>query len=442
MDCQENKDYKEKGKTAEEKQNLGALRLPKTRQEIRPIRLRLELVYHPQNKEKMDDRIYHGLKTWGDVTYGDTISRDVIVPSDMPLWALNYMIQRCFGWQNSHLHQFELPPEQFKRILREKSDDGCKLTTGRYMELVGVVFRSPWMEEEEEFWNEDYRSGSIKTWQRKKYTGPYRSLCAGEEIWQCRMDMEELRDQFAYVEVEHDFVGEMECFGYPRPISQKMYEKKRGKTPLMQEKEMHERKIQFRQEVYALEDLPIEAFLNLSERSCVSLLERLKIGEILALHGQRIQDELARDVRIPCCFEDVMDERLREEIKECIRCNSTDQQPKLQTLTDTLYYHYDFGEDWYVKISASAGALDLIETGRVSQDELEKATLTMLTTHRPVCIAQDGYSVLDDVGGIDGYVQFLEEIHQEQNAESTTNIQLWAESMGWKRRRVSNQRML
>lgn len=37
------------------------------------------------------------------------------------------------------------------------------------------------------------------------------------------MDMEELRDKVSYVEVEHDFVGEDERFGYPQPISQKMY---------------------------------------------------------------------------------------------------------------------------------------------------------------------------------------------------------------------------
>ncbi len=442
MEYPENKRCQGTGKTAEEAQDLGALRLPEAHQEIRPIRLCLELVDHPRNEGQMDDSIQHALKTWGDVTYGDTISRDVIVPSDMPLWALNYMIQRCFGWQNSHLHQFELPPEQFKRILREKSDEEGRLTAGRYMELVGVVFRSPWMEEEDEFWNDDYRSGSIKTWQRKKYTGPYRSLCVGEEVWQCRMDMEELRDQVAYVEVEHDFAEEMECYRDPQPIDQKTYEEKRGKTPPMQEKKLYERKIQFRQEVYALEDLPMEAFLYLPERSCVSLLERLTVGEILALHGQRIRDELAQDVRIPCCFEDVMDERLREEIKECVRCNSSDKQPKLQTLTDTLYYNYDFGDNWYVKITASAGALDLIEAGRVSQDELEQATLTMLTTHRPVCIAQDGYPALDDVGGINGYVQFLEEIHQRSFMEPPTEAELWAESIGWKRRRISNQRML
>ena len=63
MDHPENQCCKEK-KIAKEKQNLGALRLSKVRQEIRPIRLRLELVDHPRNKEKMDDRIQHVLKTW------------------------------------------------------------------------------------------------------------------------------------------------------------------------------------------------------------------------------------------------------------------------------------------------------------------------------------------------------------------------------------------
>ena len=47
--------------------------------------------------------------------------------------------------------------------------------------------------------------------------------------------MEELRDQVAYVEVEHDFAEEMECYRDPQPIDQKTYEEKRGKTPPMQE---------------------------------------------------------------------------------------------------------------------------------------------------------------------------------------------------------------
>ena len=142
---------------------------------IRPIRLHMELMRDDFNQAEAEDTTYV-LKTYGQVKYGDAISRDVIVPNDMPLWALHYMMQKCFGWQNSHLHQFELPREQFERIT-----DG---NAGAYAALMGVIFRSPWMDENEEFWNDDYESGSFKTWIRRKYSGPYVSMCHGEGIWQ------------------------------------------------------------------------------------------------------------------------------------------------------------------------------------------------------------------------------------------------------------------
>ena len=178
----------------------------KIHHEVNPIRLHLELVrkddYFGLNGEaakeyrkKEAEETSRVLKTYGEVKYGDTISRDVIVPGNMPLWALNYVIQKCFGWQNSHLHQFELPEEQFQRVTNGKSE--------YFMNLVGVAFRSPWMEEDEEFWNDDYEDGSFKTWLRKKYTWPYESMCHGEGIWQCRQDMKEMKKRFAYVEVEH-----------------------------------------------------------------------------------------------------------------------------------------------------------------------------------------------------------------------------------------------
>lgn len=135
----------------------------------------MELMRDDFNQAEAEDTTYV-LKTYGQVKYGDTISRDVIVPDDMPLWALHYMMQKCFGWQNSHLHQFELPREQFERIT-----DG---NAGAYAALMGVIFRSPWMDENEEFWNDDYESGSFKTWIRRKYSGPYVSMCHSEGIWQ------------------------------------------------------------------------------------------------------------------------------------------------------------------------------------------------------------------------------------------------------------------
>ena len=319
--------------------------MSKLHHHIRPIRLHMELM-RDDSSQAEEVKTTYVLQTYGQVTYGDTISRDVIVPDDMPLWALHYTIQKCFGWQNSHLHRFELPQGQFERIT-----DG---NLGKYMELTGVVFRSPWMDENEGFWNDDYESGSFKTWIRRKYSGPYVSLCHGEGIWQCRQDA-----------------------------------KKRESG-----------------EVYAFNDIPIQAAWYISEGSCTQLLERLTVGGIFALHDRGIDDKLVASSFIPQCFEDVMNEELQREIEECLRYDSYAMQPKIRPLTDTLYYNYDFGDNWHVRVTASLGAADLLENGRVSQEELEQAVLLLMEKYRPVCIAQDGCFVLDDVGGMDGFVQF------------------------------------
>ena len=44
------------------------------------------------------------------------IVREVLVPSTMNLHSMHYMIQRLFGWQNSHLHNFCIAKEQFDAL--------------------------------------------------------------------------------------------------------------------------------------------------------------------------------------------------------------------------------------------------------------------------------------------------------------------------------------
>lgn len=122
-----------------------------------------------------------------------------------------------------------------------------------------------------------------------------------------------------------------------------------------------------------------------------------------------------------------------------------------------MHYNYDFGDNWYVRITGSFGAADLVESGRVAQEELEEAVLTVYKTYRPVCIAQDGYPVLDDVGGINGYVMFLKGINQSKKSDDVDDDEYgneygmyedkqasleWAKSLGWSKRRVSNKNLL
>ena len=43
------------------------------------------------------------------IKYGESISRDILVPFNLPLHNLHYVINQAFGFTNSHLHEFTLP---------------------------------------------------------------------------------------------------------------------------------------------------------------------------------------------------------------------------------------------------------------------------------------------------------------------------------------------
>ncbi|TAH62755.1 MAG: hypothetical protein EWM47_14005, partial [Anaerolineaceae bacterium] len=128
--------------------------------EFTPIRLHLELI-----DDDLTEYQKRMLRRYGESSTGNSITRDILIPSDMMLHNLHYAIQRLFGWQNSHLRKFILPDEIYQKV-----------TGGRvrgWADLVGVLFQPPSEAEEDVFWDDDYQSGSIKVWLKRKYTGPY-----------------------------------------------------------------------------------------------------------------------------------------------------------------------------------------------------------------------------------------------------------------------------
>lgn len=100
-------------------------------------------------------------------TVSSGITRDVLVPSTLTLHALHYLIQRAFGWQNSHLHHFALPHDVFTSLTESSFQT--------WRELCGVLFRFPDLPIDDLYWDNDYDgSVSIKSWLQQKYRGPYR----------------------------------------------------------------------------------------------------------------------------------------------------------------------------------------------------------------------------------------------------------------------------
>ena len=339
---------------------------------FKTVHLHLEL-----KNDHLDDAEKAILRKYGESSSGDSISRNILIPSDMPLHNLHYAIQRLFGWQNSHLRRFILPEEIYNRLT------GGSIKGWTY--LVGILFQPPRECEHDVFWDDDYQSGSIKTWLKKKYTGPYFFHGITEEYEWAQNDIKQLIERFPMLEVRESFSDYMNrCRG-------KSKEKLRiiKKAPLI--------------------ELTLEEMNNsiTMEGGTESLLERLEVAAVLA----------SKD-------EDV--------------CNDNDIFP----VTHKLIYNYDFGDDWTITITKEKDCRELLQKGCISKDELLDAEAAVLTKHKPVCIHKDGVFVLDDVGGLHGFISFLKEIYEGEDKKERSNYKTWAQSLGWSERKISNKMIL
>ncbi len=379
------------------------------------------------------------LKKYGGVKYGDTISRDIIIPGGTRLFSLNYIIQRLFGWQNSHLHRFYLPDERMRALCDDK--------LVRFADLIGIIFRSPWMDEDDEFWTDDYEGGSLKNWFRKKYTGSPISLCYGEGFYECRKDV------FRFFDRSVDFIIDRYCAEAKikdRHIREEILEHYRKIAKIAEKKGRSA----------AIEALNVDDIRYMGDGHSGNILERLSIDDVLCFGDRRllgdrignegkIYDKVDFNEKIPACFDEFMDKEMREDI-ESVKMgeDSPYNQPIPAPFTDEIYYNYDFGDDWNVSIKGSCGCEDLIEAGRITQEGLDDAMVQAYTTYRPVVIAQDGLSVLDDVGGITGYCEFLKGTYGKEEYDgpyeygNKKESLEWAKSLGWTGRMCNNRTML
>ncbi len=391
-------------------------------------------------------------RKYGKLEHDDCISRDVIVPEDIPLYALHYVIQRAFGWQNSHLHKFELPDERFDILTGHKAS--------MWSRLVGILFRSPLMDDEDEFWADDYSGGSFKNWLRKKYTGPYMSQCHGEGIISCREDMRKLdRNREYYVMYTRFYDPDSKKYDGEEHVSEVLpvydYEGNKRQEP----KPWHGDDVPYRVEVMKFDAVPSEGVRYLFDRNPMALLERLPIRAVLAIGKMELPENCSEgeraliDSQIAYFGEDVcraVDQHVQSIIKKQI--DAPQVQVMTPPVTDVLLYNYDFGDDWEVRITASANCPDLVESGRITQAELDRANVKCREVYRPVMIAKDGEMLIDDAGGLCGFANFLKKIHpelkwmdpdeKEDAKRQKKELLAWAKSLGWHRDNSTNFRLL
>lgn len=338
---------------------------------ITPVCLHLAL-----RDDYLSDYQKRMLRRYGESTSGESITRDILIPSDMPLHNLHYAIQKLFGWQNSHLREFRLPEDIYNKLTGG--------TVKGWTDLVGILFQPPSEAEDDIFWDDDYEKGSFVTWLKKKYTGPYIYKGTMEYPEIARQDIQELLEYYKMVEVRESFSDYLERQKQDKDAKIRII----GRLPLIE---------------LTLEEMNSSIII---EGGTESLLERLEVNKVIAA-----QDE--------------------------------DINPKeLFPVTKELIYNYDFGDNWKVIITKYNDCEHLLNNNIIDEYELNEAEDTVLKKHKPVCINKDGISVLDDVGGLSGFADFLGIIYEGEDKEERDNLRWWARSLGWSDRKVSNKKML
>lgn len=359
------------------------------------IKLHLELDMSERCCWEEEIRI---LKKYGKMK--DAISREFIVPGDITLHALHYAINRAFGWQNSHLHHFQPYEEDYKLMIR----DGLFTEWSR---LAGAYFRFPTDDFEDIYWDDDYKpSISVKTWLRRKYTGPYYYAGTREYYYRCQEDVRSLLDWKPMLEVHKSF-GEW-------------YEEKEALEEKTGNKDAKPDRIKRIAPITEVTVRELQDTISF-QGGFDEFIERIPLYDIL------LMPEVEQDF-------DAWHFRNRS-IGGDEEPDAGEFVPVTTPILKELCYKYDYGDGWNVKITAAK----MYET----KEEYEKSGYPMepLEAYRPTCVEADGLPVCDDVGGIGGYCNMLEALHGGDQEEKES-YKVWARGMGWTGRNSKPENVL
>ena len=153
--------------------------------------------------------------------------------------------------------------------------------------------------------------------------------------------------------------------------------------------------------------------------------EILPVSQILSENGQEDYDGI-RDY----------DERMEDNIKFAARFpkDYVSSQPFVYAFAKTLNYSYNLGDGWDFTIKA----FDSVEYlgRRITARKIREAIKYVCKLARPTVIAADGLPLIEDVGGADGYADFLRCINGQPSDryEDKKECLAWAKENGWSRK--------
>lgn len=449
--------FSERNQKEEEKKGNRPDRMPNA------YRLRFQLVspYYYRTNDNLLDMLPEEEKTFLKLAKAEKgIIREVIVNREMNLHAMHYMIQKLFGWQNSHLHHFSLAQGDFDKVTNGKR-------VLDYLDFCGSIFRFPGAELNDQFWDDDYSEGqSFKSWLRSKYVHGYYDYSVEnsflrniEHVRRFKVEYKDvLRDKKMSIEdlgrmliFENDFNTIIEGL----PVCELFKAGGYGKGSIIDRrwKEKQEAIIQKERIKYdtmrANDPKEYNAILEDMQELIDLRTNILNIeSEIRYGNAARVRKFYKKDPK------KVMEEQgeMVNHLEMYLDDYMSGGNPEVIPFAEELYYNYDYGDDWCVKITCldSYKAVDRFgndfidsKGDKVSPDLIEKLQKVVLDME-PVCLMADGLNVMDDVGGLHGYFEFLRTVNSKapEDLEEKENMRQWARGMGWTGRKSKAENMV
>ena len=383
------------------------------------------------------------------------------------------MIQRLYGWQNSHLHRFTLTKDTFNAIT-EQGDIKA------WERLCGVLFRFPNEDYADQYCADDYDgTQSFKTWLKNKYSGAELPFSVGDTYLDNQLQVEAFeknrqnQDMMRSAATLDELIQAVDLGGDGEDLVERL-----SLLELLYPEYVTIFIDKWLSNISA-ETQNKQAMMVRCESLGGEYMELL--DSISELRKRRItQVEMERIIRdgfrltgIP---KSPVEQVYLDNKKEIDYLDSNCRkilsafEPKILPLTDTILYHYDFGDGWCVKITCLDGYyindswdypnedgvvlaiaddrqaikdwefFDCREHKRIKGEHAELLR-NVASKNVPACVYSDGLALLDDVGGIGGFVEMLKTLHGD-NKEEAESMREWASGQGWFGRSVKVENML
>ena len=368
------------------------------------------------------------LRDYGGVKRGSTITRDIIVPKNMPLRALHFTLQRAFGFLESHLHRFEIYSEDYEGITAGKMEN--------LLNLRGVVFTQERPDGDDPY-EPVYRGGSFKRWLKGQYTAPYDYYGDWLEEFH-KLDGDEPDDDLlshaspddpfyllTNLHIENNESKEVSAYYfqpfYTRAVPSVVIDELEGSGSCVKWVEDPENSwskilawcdpddpnaMSFQK--VRLGDLGLYDGVRAIREYPTNIIERLKIGDVLAVASDYLPyDDKGKKLHSVTGLKHPQ-VVTREQIREALRKG---KEISVKPFTDMLVYIYDYGDNWHFKITGSRGCSDLVEEGVITKAELDRRIEKALKEKHPVLVARDGDMLIEDCGNVQGFVSFLKRVN-------------------------------